>query len=350
MQKRILPPPTLLLAVSENDNNDNIESKKDSKENTESDQEIITLDEINVSATKLKDEEKPFLKPGAVSTRHNVNENTQNIDQILRTMPGSYTQIDESQGTIQTNIRGLSGMGRVNTMIDGVPQTFYGMSADVLGGSGDGIHFGARIRGTEAFGAAIDQNLIADIDMQRGTFSGTSGSNGLMGSVNFRTIGIDDLIYKDRNFGAMIKLSYGSKGVGPSYMGALAGKYRFKNGGFIGGMVAYSGRHIKQEFGIGTHSLGASTPGVENAIKNMPEFIEQNPKTTLIKLESMINPEHFIATNIRIYDNYLAGRKINIGSYQLNYRYKPQSPFINTSVLLAYIDSKETYDCDKILI
>ena len=38
-------------------------------------------------------------------------------------MAGTYTQIDPLQGTISVNIRGMNGLGRVNTMVDGVTQT-----------------------------------------------------------------------------------------------------------------------------------------------------------------------------------------------------------------------------------
>ena len=37
-------------------------------------------------------------------------------------MPGTYTQIDPGQGAISVNIRGMSGFGRVNTMVDGITE------------------------------------------------------------------------------------------------------------------------------------------------------------------------------------------------------------------------------------
>ena len=43
-------------------------------------------------------------------------------------MPGTYTHIDPGQGAISVNIRGMSGFGRVNTMVDGITQSFYGTS------------------------------------------------------------------------------------------------------------------------------------------------------------------------------------------------------------------------------
>ena len=42
----------------------------------------------------------------------------------MRSIPGTYTNTDQAQGTVQVNIRGMSGFGRVNTMIDGVTQLF----------------------------------------------------------------------------------------------------------------------------------------------------------------------------------------------------------------------------------
>ena len=67
-----------------------------------------------------------MARPGAFSSR-DENKNLESVDSILRSMPGTYTQIDPA-GSVSVNIRGLSGFGRVNTMVDGITQNYYGNS------------------------------------------------------------------------------------------------------------------------------------------------------------------------------------------------------------------------------
>ncbi|MCA0341802.1 MAG: TonB-dependent receptor plug domain-containing protein, partial [Proteobacteria bacterium] len=45
------------------------------------------------------------------------------VMQVLRSAPGTFTREPADQPGITVNIRGMQGMGRVNSMIDGVPQT-----------------------------------------------------------------------------------------------------------------------------------------------------------------------------------------------------------------------------------
>ena len=80
----------------------------------------VDFSTLEVSATEVKNSEKAFSTPGAVSSREDIRSENQSIDSVVRSLPGSYTQIDQSQGSVSVNIRGLTGLGRVNTMIDGV--------------------------------------------------------------------------------------------------------------------------------------------------------------------------------------------------------------------------------------
>ncbi|NDJ28190.1 TonB-dependent receptor plug domain-containing protein, partial [Campylobacter sp. MIT 19-121] len=88
--------------------------------------EILEFDSLEISGSQLSNEEKVFTHAGAVSSREGINNSTQSLDDIIRETPGAYTQVDPSQGGVSVNIRGMTGLGRVNTMIDGVPQTFFG--------------------------------------------------------------------------------------------------------------------------------------------------------------------------------------------------------------------------------
>jgi hemoglobin/transferrin/lactoferrin receptor protein len=131
-----------------------------------------------VSGDALSDEQRALEKPGAVSSR-GADTKLQSLDSILRGIPGTYTQIDPGQGAVSVNIRGLSGLGRVNTMVDGVSQNYYGSAPSSLS------HGAAP---SSSFGALIDPNFIVGVDVNRGTGGGASGVNALAGSANFRTL------------------------------------------------------------------------------------------------------------------------------------------------------------------
>ncbi|MSN97188.1 TonB-dependent receptor plug domain-containing protein, partial [Campylobacter sp. FMV-PI01] len=121
--------------------------------------ENVELEKVEVSETISKKDES-FEKTKAISTREIDASNTQSLDDIVRSVPGAFTNVDKSQGTINVNIRGMSGFGRVNMMVDGVSQTFYAASSD--DGTGNG--------GTSSFGGLIDPSFITGVDIERGSF------------------------------------------------------------------------------------------------------------------------------------------------------------------------------------
>lgn len=125
-------------------------------------------------------------------------------------------------------------------MVDGITQTFYSSGVD------DG-----KSGGTSQFGATIDPSFIAGVDVERGSFSGRNGINSLMGSVNFRTLGIDDIIKDDSNFGFITKFQAGNNAYKSNWMGALAGKEKFESGGQLGVVVGYGMRDVSQDYKAG---------------------------------------------------------------------------------------------------
>lgn len=159
------------------------------------DAENVQLKTITVQSGNRVD---PTSTPAAVSTvsRETINRfGSSKIDDVLRSIPGTFTRQNGSQPGVAVNIRGFEGSGRVNTMIDGVRQNF-------------------RFTGHEAQGFTyVDQNLLSDIDVARGAVTGTGGG-GLAGSVNLRTLGVDDIVRPGQQYGVLGRASWGSNGVG----------------------------------------------------------------------------------------------------------------------------------------
>lgn len=98
--------------------------------------EELEFNTLEISAKKLSDDKKAYLKPGAITIKGNEigAKSTKDIDSVVRSISGAYTQVDEANGGISVNIRSQTGFGRVNTMIDGVTQTYFGSSSDQSAG------------------------------------------------------------------------------------------------------------------------------------------------------------------------------------------------------------------------
>ena len=199
-----------------------------------------TLEQIDVVEKNVANDKKPFTEAKAKSTREHIFKETQTIDQVIRSIPGAFTQQDKGSGVVSVNIRGENGLGRVNTMVDGVTQTFYSTAMD-SGQSG----------GSSQFGAAIDPNFIAGVDVNKSNFSGSNGINTLSGSANFRTLGVNDVITDDKPFGLIVKGMTGSNATKSNFMTMAAGRKWLDNGGYVGVVYGYSQREVSQDYRIG---------------------------------------------------------------------------------------------------
>ncbi len=175
---------------------------------------VAEFSPLNVSMGKMTTEQEALEKTGATSSR-TTDENLQSLDATIRSMPGTYTQIDPGQGAVSVNIRGMSGFGRVNTMVDGITQSFYGSTT-----SGTTVHGSTN----NMAGVLIDPNFLVAVDVTRGDSSGAAGVNALTGSANMRTIGVDDVIFNGNTYGLRSRFSVGSNGLGRSGMLAVGGK------------------------------------------------------------------------------------------------------------------------------
>ncbi len=149
-----------------------------------------------MSRARLFQQSSRRWKNRAPSARAAPDTRLQSVDQIVRSMPGTFTQIDPAQGAVSVNIRGLSGLGRVNMMVDGVSQNYYGSAPSSVS------HGGVP---SSQFGALIDPNFIIGVDVSRGNVVGGDGVNALAGSANFRTIGVDDVVFAGEKTGARTK-------------------------------------------------------------------------------------------------------------------------------------------------
>lgn len=305
--------------------------------------EEIELDTLEISGSKIENNDKPFVTPGAMSTRDDFD--TQSIDSVIRSIPGAYTQVDQAQGGVSVNIRGMTGLGRANTKIDGVTQTFFGSASD------DSFH--GQI-GTSSFNTLVDKNFLVKVDVTRGFFSGSNGSNALMGTANFRTIGVDDVVSNGNIFGFLGKYSYGSNAIGPNFMGTIAAKTSLDNNASVGMLFGYSGQNVSQNYKIGGGGyIGDQKPPFDSDDDGIPDSnlnppinpskLYNQPRSQLLKFEYENDFNKFLLS-YRAYNNNIAGRKLDNNTYQLDYRYNPENDILDLNFLFAYNDGRQKYN------
>ncbi|UJB31650.1 TonB-dependent receptor domain-containing protein [Chromobacterium sp. Beijing] len=280
-----------------------------------------------VSGDALSDEQRALEKPGAVSSR-GENTKLQSLDSILRGIPGTYTQIDPGQGAVSVNIRGLSGLGRVNTMIDGVSQNYYGSAPSSLS------HGAAP---SSSFGALIDPNFIVGVDVTRGTGGGASGVNALAGSANFRTLGVEDVIFDGQQQGARLKYSVGSNGLGRSGMAAGAARTELAPGvrlGLLGAISSSSiGGNYRNAQGVDSEAFGFG----------YDEHFTQNPQSQMLKANLRVGDVHEAELSARRYRNNFVRRDIQSDDFYLKYNYTPHSEWLDFSVLASHGRGRQAY-------
>ncbi|PKB21637.1 TonB-dependent receptor domain-containing protein [Janthinobacterium sp. 64] len=287
----------------------------------------VEFSPLNVSGEAVSAEQQALEKPGAVSAR-GADTRLQSVDQIVRSMPGTFTQIDPAQGAVSVNIRGLSGLGRVNMMVDGVSQNYYGSAPSSVS------HGGVP---SSQFGALIDPNFIIGVDVSRGNVVGGDGVNALAGSANFRTIGVDDVVFSGEKNGARTKMSTGNNGVGRSAMLAVAMKNPAFDGGSVGFMAATSasviGNNYKNAKGVNSEEFGFG----------YNRYYKQKPKSQLLKLDLKLSDFHALELSARDYRSTFTRRDIHSNDYYVKYHYTPFSELIDLNVVASSSRGNQKY-------
>lgn len=287
---------------------------------------LTVTDNPLANKNQVGSSEETYIRPGAYSSR-TLNKNLQSLDASLRSMAGTYTQIDPLQGSISVNIRGMNGLGRVNTMVDGVTQTYFGMAPA-------NYHGGANT----AAGVPLDPNFLAEVDVTRGSSAGSQGVNALAGSANMRTIGIDDVLKEGRQTGVLSRFSVGDNGLGRTGMVAVAGKTdTWENGGGLGALVGISGTRTYATYKNGGGRSSQDFIGEDN------NYLRQEPKSQLYKVN--FNPDQFNKLELsgRNYRNTFTRRDISSDDYYLRYHYAPLNELVEFNLLASTSRGNQSY-------
>lgn len=280
----------------------------------------LVLPPITVSAGS--DTKAPFQTPGGVSVIDGkiVQEKFGgDANAIVRSMPGTFTRMSSSQPGVSVNIRGFEADGRVNTMIDGVPQTFRNTAGHASTG-GELLY--------------IDTNLLAGIGAERGAVNGAYGMGSLAGAVNFRTIEFEDVVLEGQDRGVKTTVKAGSNGYGASGMVAAGARTDLSGGGQASIVGAFSyGEHGNYQRGDGSY--------------NKPDA-SNKPGSGLVKLHFQPDDVHDLKLGARWYKNDFLVSGYNWGvdnaTYTANYKYQPGSDWIDLRINGYYNRTDMSYD------
>ncbi len=264
----------------------------------------VQLPEVNVQGDRPVASENTSTVDRERLTQEGVNR----VGDVLRTMPGVFTRENVQQPGVAVNIRGFEGQGRVNTMIDGVRQNF-------------------RFTGHEAAGFTyVDPNLLSSIDVSRGAVTGVGGG-ALAGSVNLRTLDVDDVLMPGRTVGALSRLSWGSNGV--DFQEMVAGAARIDGVGLVGAVSHRSSRNYHD-------GSGDSVPGTG-----------QDLVSGLVKGRVDLGNGHSFGLGAVFYDNDFYANSydqtVNNRTLTANYRYNPGSDWVDLRVNAFYNDLRMKY-------
>lgn len=246
--------------------------------------------------------DNPYETAGPVSriTADEIEQfGSRDVDNVIRATPGASTRDNPQNPGIAVNIRGFEGSGRVNMMVDGVRQNF-------------------RFTGHEAQGFLfVDPAFISGIEIDRGYVSGVGGGNTLMGSVNFSTYDVDDLIDEGENYGGLATITFGTNNAG--FSESLIGAYRFDE------TFAVLGGISKRDPG-----------NYENGSGETVDFSAEDEVAGLVKLEITPLDDHRLELGANFYNNDFASNSyrqtIDSKILTANYAYTPDNNWVDLRI------------------
>ena len=151
---------------------------------------------------------------------------------------------------------------------------------------------------------SIDPELVQGIDIMRGSDSFNAGSGALGGSVNYRTLGAEDIILPDQKWGVLLKNGYASKNREWTHTLGVA----YKDDKFDATLLySHRNRHEMKSRGNGADIFG-------NA-RGIPDPAHHRNHSYLAKIGYFITPSHRVSAS---FNGQKAKNFVDEKSYQLS--------------------------------
>lgn len=169
------------------------------------------LDPVDVSGG-VSSTDAPYRTPG--SSGHISQEQIQrlpptSVGDMFRNTPGVISAGSRNGQSLDLNIRGLQGMNRIATLVDGAQQT-------------SSTYRGYKGHSNRTF---VDSEFIGGIDIEKGPSGGPYGAGAMGGVVNMRTLNANDLVENGKTFGARLRGSFGGNTVAPPAVDTMVQRF-----------------------------------------------------------------------------------------------------------------------------
>lgn len=248
-------------------------------------EEQTTLDAITVNATEIKANQ---IK----KTRKVIQEElvADNYDLVRYATDVGIS--DNGRRNKGFAMRGVEG-NRVGISIDGVN----------LPDSEENSLY-ARYGNFNSSRLSIDPELVQGIDIMRGSDSFNTGSGALGGSVNYRTLGAEDIILPEKKWGVLLKNGYASKN--REWTHTLGTAYRDDK---FDSTLLYSYRNGHE---MKSRGNGAD---IEGNARGIPDPAHHKNHSYLAKIGYFITPSHRVSAS---FNGQKADNFVDEKSYQLS--------------------------------
>lgn len=166
---------------------------RDAENNADAERGIVTLDALRVEGeTASADSDRPYATAGSsshISQQKIERFRGTTVGDIFQGTPGVLIAENRNSGGLDVNIRGMQGQSRVPVLLDGSRQ-----ETTVWRG-----YAGVSSR------TYVDPDLIAAIDITKGPSATADGAGAVGGLVSMRTIGANDIIQDEQNWGVRVR-------------------------------------------------------------------------------------------------------------------------------------------------
>lgn len=292
----------------------------------------IPLDTIDVGGSGVGYQGTPdwvYETPASVSvvTREAIQARpTRDTRDVLANAPGVYAgEGNGSFPTVSPNIRGLQDSGRVVVSIDGARQNAQrGMSF----GAGSGSY---QSNSGQAF---VDSAFIREVDISKTTGAKAGEAASLGGSVEFRTIGADDLIAPGATTGVEINALRGTN------------EYDFQASAL---MAVRLGETLSLTGGFSKLKVGEYEPGKEGDARSFNNSLGRDSWSSLLKLEydnhdditaSIVWMRQDLGFSYGDFDGVGNHQQVGTDTVTAKFNWDPASELIQAKATLWFADTR----------
>jgi len=307
--------------------------------------------DINAEADPAKAGDWVYHEPRSVSyiSRRMIdNRPPRHAADMLEETTGVYTAVNQRDPGLSVNIRGVQDYGRVNMNIDGMRQNF-------------------NVSGHQQRNGVIlvDPEMLAGIDIEKGTQAGQGGAGVLGGIATFRTFEAKDFLKDGKDVGGRVRMGHGigALGNGTHFNGSGLVAIGDERGDILLGMSERrfgdyrAGNNNDKRLGeqIGFRDLSPNT--FHDWLAADVDFMDGATRSQVFKFGLNLPDDQrvqasYLRTNTdgatagpRLGYTFQGYRRItrdrmNVQNYALDYSYQPVDPLIDLNAKLYFVRTK----------